>query len=91
MFTIGAGGVIGVPLPVFGSGRPPRGRKNYLCVHDGDTGASLAGSYSLVATCEARGVNPFEYLADVLARVQGQPTSAIDELLPGAWAGARDR
>jgi hypothetical protein len=31
-----------------------------------------------------------EYLADVLARVQDQPTSAIDELLPGAWTAARD-
>jgi hypothetical protein len=28
------------------------------------------GLYSLVATCEARGINPFEYLADALARVQ---------------------
>jgi hypothetical protein len=28
-----------------------------------------------MATCEARGINPFEYLADVL---------------PGAWAAARD-
>jgi hypothetical protein len=30
---------------------------------------------------EARKVNPFEYLADVLAPVQEHPTSAIDELL----------
>jgi transposase len=65
-------------------------RKNYLFVHDGDAGASIAGLYSLVATCEARGVNPFEYLTDVLARVQDHPSAAIDELLPGAWAAARD-
>jgi len=83
-----------VPLDNNGSERALRrvalGRKNYLFVHDGDTGASLAGLYSLVATCEARGVNPFEYLADVLGRVQDQPITAIDELLPGAWAAARD-
>jgi transposase len=66
------------------------GRKNYLFVHDGDTGAGIAGLYSLVATCEARKINPFEYLSDVLTRVQDHPTSAIDELLPGAWAAARD-
>ena len=41
------------------------GRKNYLFVHDSDAGASIAGLYSLVATCEARRINPFEYLADV--------------------------
>ncbi len=31
----------------------------------------------------------YEYLADVLARVQDHPTSAIRQLLPGAWAAAR--
>ncbi|HEX4335845.1 MAG TPA: transposase domain-containing protein, partial [Polyangiaceae bacterium] len=35
-------------------------------------------------------INPFEYLADVLARVQDHPARALDELLPGAWAAARD-
>jgi transposase len=83
-----------VPLDNNGSERALRrvalGRKNYLFVHHGDAGVSLAGLYSLVATCEARGINPFEYLADALTRVQDQPTSAIDELLPGAWAAARD-
>jgi hypothetical protein len=43
-----------------------------------------------VATCEARGINPFDYLADVLARVQDHPARDIDELLPGAWMAARD-
>jgi hypothetical protein len=80
-----------VPLDNNGSERALRrvGRKNYLFVHDADSGQSLAGLYSLVATCEARAMNPFDYLADVLARVQDDPTSAIDELLPSAWAAAR--
>lgn len=63
------------------------GRKNYLFVGDVEAGKSLAGLYSLVATCESRGINPFDYLADVLGRVQDHPASAIDALLPGAWAG----
>ena len=83
-----------VPLDNNGSERALRrvalGRKNYLFVHDSDAGESLAGLYSLVATCEARAINPFEYLADVLARVQDHPTSAIDELLPASWAAARE-
>ncbi len=70
--------------------RGPLVRKNYLFVHDVERGASLAGLYSLVATCEARGINPFEYLADVLARVQNHPASVIDALLPAAWIAARD-
>jgi transposase len=83
-----------VPLDNNGSERALRrvalGRKNYLFVHDVERGASLAGLYSLVATCEARGINPFEYLTDVLARVQDHPASRLDELLPGAWIAARD-
>jgi hypothetical protein len=39
-----------------------------------------------VATCEARVINPFEHLTDVLARVQDHPARDIDDLLPGAWA-----
>lgn len=64
------------------------GRKNYLFVGDVDSGKSLAGLYSLVATCESRGINPFDYLTDVLGRVQDHPANAIDALLPGAWAAA---
>ena len=52
-------------------------------------GKSFAGLYSLVATCESRSINPFDYLRDVLARVQDHPAKAIDDLLPGNWA-ARD-
>ena len=65
------------------------GRRNYLFVGDLQAGRHLAGLYSLVATCEARGINPFEYLADVLPRVSDHPQSRLDELLPGAWAAAR--
>ena len=65
------------------------GRKNYLFVGDAASGRSLVGLYSLVATCESRGINPFDYLADVLARVQDHPANAVDELLPAAWAAAR--
>lgn len=82
-----------VPLDNNGSERALRrialGRKNYLFVHDAESGESLAGLYSLVSTCEARKINPFEYLADVLTRVQDHPAKDLDALLPGAWAAAR--
>ena len=50
---------------------------------------SIAGLYTLVATCEARGINPFAYLADVIPRVQDHPKRRLDELLPGPWARAQ--
>ena len=79
-----------VPLDNNGSERALRrvalGRKNFLFVHHAEAGANIAGLYSLVATCEARGINPFDYLTDVLGRVQDHPNARLDELLPGAWA-----
>ncbi len=51
-----------------------------------EAGENLAGLYSLIATCEVNGVNPVDYLADVLIRVQTHPAPRIDELLPQNWA-----
>src|ERR1041385_1319555 len=65
------------------------GRKNYLFVGDVDAGMSIAGLYTLVATCEALGINPFAYLDDVIPRVQDHPKRRLDELLPGPWSRAR--
>ncbi len=61
------------------------GRKNLLFVGHEAAGENLAGLYALVATCEANGVNPEAYLADVLLRVQTHPNSRIGELLPHEW------
>jgi transposase len=61
------------------------GRKNFLFVANNEAGENLAGLYSLIATCEANGVNPIEYLTDVLIRVQTHPASRSDELLPYRW------
>jgi transposase len=61
------------------------GRKNFLFIGHDEAGQNIAGLYSLVATCEAHGVNPLEYLKDVLLRVQSHPKSKIAELLPNRW------
>jgi transposase len=69
------------------------GRKNFLFVGSDQAGENLAGLYSLVATCEANQVNPYEYLADVLVRIQTHPQSGLDDLLPHRWktlVGATD-
>ena len=63
------------------------GRNNFLFVGDEELGENLAGLYSLVATCEANGINPLEYLSDVLIRLNDHPNSCIDELLPPNWRG----
>jgi transposase len=61
------------------------GRKNFLFVGNPETGDNLAGMYSLVATCDLHGVDPIEYLRDVLIRIDTHPATAIDTLLPHRW------
>lgn len=62
------------------------GRKNFLFVGNDAAGRNHAVLQSLVTSCEINGVNPVEYLADVLIRVQSHPTKRVDELLPNRWA-----
>jgi transposase len=50
----------------------------------------IAGLYSLVATCEANDVNPYEYLRDVMMRVSTHPADGIDKLLPDQWKPPHD-
>ncbi|TSC34387.1 transposase domain-containing protein [Corallococcus sp. Z5C101001] len=61
------------------------GRKDYLFVGNAEADRNLAGLSSLVATCEANGVNPEAYLAGVLMRFGSHPASRLDELLPHRW------
>ena len=61
------------------------GRKNFLFVGHEEAGENLAGLYSLVATCEANGVEPISYLTNVLGRVGSHPANAVDDLLPHKW------
>jgi len=67
------------------------GRKNFMFVGDEECGRNLAGLYSLVATCDAVGVEPVAYLRDVLMRVDTHPASRIDELLPQNWQSPAQR
>jgi transposase len=57
-------------------------RKNFLFVDHEAAGENLAGLCALIATCEANGVNPEVYLADMLLRVQTHLNARIGELLP---------
>jgi hypothetical protein len=36
------------------------------------------------------GVNPLEYLTDILLRIQTWPADRIDELLPANWKKLKD-
>ena len=66
------------------------GRKNWLFVGSEDGGEAAAVIYSLVQTCRAVGINPRDYLEDVMRRLMSHPVNKIDELLPDQWAKARN-
>ncbi|TAL46555.1 MAG: IS66 family transposase [Salinibacterium sp.] len=61
------------------------GRKNFLFVHSEDAGKELALLYSLVVSCTRVGVNPVEYLADVLDRIDKTADDHYVDLLPDRW------
>lgn len=67
------------------------GRKNWLFVGSEDGGKSAATILSLVQTCRHLGINPLEYLDDVLRRIMGHPARLIHELLPDNWLEAKKR
>jgi len=64
------------------------GRGNWLFCGSDNGGATAAILFSFIATCERHGVNPFDYLRDVLTRIAAQPVSRLPELLPQNWKTA---
>jgi hypothetical protein len=40
---------------------------------------------SLLVTCKLHGVNPYEYIVDVLLRIVTHPASRVIELTPRVW------
>jgi transposase len=62
-------------------------RKNALFAGSDGGGENWAVIASLIETCKLNGVDPYTYLADVLAKiVNAYPNSAIDDLLPWVYA-----
>jgi transposase len=65
-------------------------RKNYLFAGADSGGDRAAIAYSILGSCRLAGVDPHEYLADVLPKLMGR-IRIIDlpALLPSRWAAAR--
>jgi transposase len=61
------------------------GRRRWLFIGHPDAGWRSAVIYSILVSLRRRGINPQEYLADVLARLPAAKTSDIPSLLPANW------
>jgi len=65
------------------------GRKRWLFIGHPAAGWRSAVAYSIIVSCRRRGINPQDYLTDVLRRLPTTTITEIDALTPGHWQPAR--
>jgi len=61
-------------------------RKNYLFAGSHQGALRAAMMYSFFASYKDVGVNPLEWLADVLGKIGTHPVNQLDDLLHAIWA-----
>ena len=64
-------------------------KKNWLFIGAKEAGQKSAVIYSIIESCRRRGIEPYDYLKDVLTRLPSMTNWQIAEVTPGAWARAR--
>ena len=65
------------------------GRRNWLHVGQEVGGERAANLFTLMATCRRLGVEPYEYLCDIVPRLGRHPQKDIWELTPRGWRDVR--
>ncbi len=68
---------------------PALGKKNWLFFGSKDAGAQSAIIITVLLNCKMHGINPEEYLKDVLDRLSHITAAEARELPPGKWLAAR--
>ena len=61
------------------------GRKRWLFIGHPDAGWRSAVIYTIIQSCRRRGINPQEYLTDVLGRLPSMKNHEIKDVLPSRW------
>jgi hypothetical protein len=71
--------------------RPAIGRRAYLFAGSDEGARRAAIAYTVLGTCRLNGINPTEYLADVLPKLARtlSITRDLPALMPLAWKQAR--
>ena len=64
------------------------GKRNWLFIGHPEAGWRAAVIYSLTVSCQRRGIEPWEYLRDVLRRLPSLKQSELHTLLPANWKPA---
>lgn len=63
----------------------PMGRKNHLFCWSELGARQLGMLHSLMVTCKLHGINPYDYLVDVLQRISRHPANDVAALTPRLW------
>jgi hypothetical protein len=61
------------------------GKRRWLFIGHPDAGWRSAVIYTLIQSCRRYGINPQEYLTDVLARLPSITNHQVSQLLPSRW------
>jgi transposase len=61
------------------------GRKRWLFIGHPDAGWRSAVIYTIIQSCRRRGLNPQEYLTDVLGRLPAMKNHEVKDVLPSRW------
>jgi transposase len=61
------------------------GRRRWLFIGHPDAGWRSAVIYTIIQSCRRRGINPQEYLTDVLQRLPSMKIAEVKELTPSRW------
>ncbi len=65
------------------------GKKNWLFIGSEEAGWRSALIYSLIESCRSRGIDPSEYLRDILTRLPSMTNWQVAGITPRAWLEAK--
>ena len=61
------------------------GKKNWLFIGHAECGQRGAILFTIVQACRQRGINPFDYLKDVLTQIPHHTNKTVAQLTPENW------
>ena len=61
------------------------GKRRWLFIGHPNAGWRTAVIYTLIQSCRRYGINPQEYLTDILQRLPSMTSNQVRELLPANW------
>jgi hypothetical protein len=65
------------------------GKRNWLFIGHPEAGERSAVIYTLLGSCRRHGINPFDYLKDLFARLPSAMITEIKRFTPAAWDRAK--